>query len=59
MATRIKTFSFDKATAPFSAHSTMITMDDAIFELYGQHIITEDLALHYAQDRAALAKRIL
>ena len=37
----------------------MITMDDAIFELYGQHIITEDLALHYAQDRAALAKRIL
>ena len=37
----------------------MITMDDAIFELYNKHVISDEAALHYAQDRAALGKRIL
>lgn len=36
----------------------MQTMDDALFYLYAQGIITRDTALNYAQDQAALEKKL-
>lgn len=36
----------------------MITMDDALLELYQRGKITEENLLHYSQDRAAVAKRL-
>lgn len=36
----------------------MITMDDSIFDLYTQGIVTKDEAITFAQDKTALIKRI-
>ncbi|MEA5039945.1 MAG: type IV pilus twitching motility protein PilT [Clostridiaceae bacterium] len=36
----------------------MVTMDDALYDLYNSRLISDESALHYAQDRSALAKRI-
>lgn len=38
--------------------SGMCTMDDALLDLYHSQIITRDNALAFAQDRAALSKRL-
>lgn len=42
-----------------SRQSGMITMDDALFELYQSMQITREDALSYAQDKNAISKRIL
>lgn len=42
-----------------SRKSGMITMDDALMELYQKGTITRENALHYSQDRVAMAKRLL
>jgi len=36
----------------------MITMDDAIFELYSRGVISAENAVSYSQDKAAIAKRL-
>jgi twitching motility protein PilT len=36
----------------------MQTMDDALFYLYAQGIISRDNALNYAQDQSALEKKL-
>lgn len=38
--------------------SGMQTMDDALYDLYMRHIITQDKALEFAQDPSALERRI-
>ncbi|GHV41240.1 twitching motility protein PilT [Clostridia bacterium] len=37
----------------------MITMDDALFELYEKGVISAETAVDYAQDRAVLARKVL
>jgi twitching motility protein PilT len=37
----------------------MITMDDALLELYMRKAITRESAVHYAQDRAAILRRLV
>lgn len=36
----------------------MITMDDALYDLYSAGIITRDMALNYSQDQIALRKKL-
>lgn len=47
------------STMQTSRKSGMITMDDALMELYQRGEITQDDVLHYSQDRVAVAKRLL
>ena len=52
-----KTFQID-ALIQTSRQFGMITMDDAIFDLYKKKKITREIALSYAQDPAALQKKL-
>ena len=42
-----------------SRRQGMVTMDDAIFELCSGHRITSEIAISYAQDTAAMMKRVM
>ncbi len=52
-----KTFQID-ALIQTSRQVGMITMDDAIYDLYMKKKITREIALSYAQDPAALQKKL-
>ena len=43
---------------PTSRKSGMITMDDSIFDLYTAGRVSRDEAITFAQDKAALTKRL-
>ena len=47
-----------QATVQTSKQQGMITMDDALYELYQNGVITRDIALTYAQELDALRKKI-
>ena len=53
-----KTFQIP-STMQMSRKQGMVTMDDALLELYQKGTITRDAVLHYAQDRPAVAKRLI
>lgn len=47
------------STIQTSRKAGMITMDDALLELYQKGRITRDSVLHYAQDRVSVTKRLM